>query len=200
MKKAWLLAGATTMGALLLGAGFMMEPVKAQQFQGIRLAVIDVFEVFNNYTKMQGMRDGWKNEAEQKESQLRATMQLIQSKMEQMKNLRQPEDREAIEKELNDLRFNFERDKQKMGQEMQRKEIDILGSSYKEMSDLLGQYCKDNGIHIVLRQSREELDKPQGVMATVQRNVIYSHPNLDLTKVITDGLNHRAGATAKPAQ
>lgn len=192
MKKYWLYAGALVASGVMMGTGLVLEPVQAQQGGGssIRMAVIDVNEVFKKYDKYKTLTDAFRGEVEKTETELRSEEQLIRSKMEQVKSLKSPADRERVEREINELQFGFEQKRRKLQAEFVRKETDIMNTIYKELSDLVGNYCKQHSFHMVFRIRKDTTDSsPQAVVQTMNREVVYFHPNLDLTDVIADGLN-----------
>lgn len=197
--KRTVVAGVMGVAGLLVGSALLLPPVQAQQAAGgIRIFVIDVNKVFKDYTKYQSMTEGLKADIEAKEKELRATENIMRSKVEEMKALKSKADQERVEKELADLKFGFEKSRRNYQEELVRKEADIYSTVYKEMSDLLEAYCGENGIHMVLRlradTEGEGGDNPQAVMQTLSKQVVYHHPNLDLTEVIASGLNARMKA------
>ena len=192
MKKTWLLAGSLILSSLLIGAGVMFEPAHAnqQQWPGVALAIVNVNKVFKSYTKFTRLMDQLKGDIEAKENELRATEKIITGKMASLKSLTQKQDRDNAEKEIAELKFTFEKDRRDLQQSFLQREAQIYSTVYKELTDLLALYCKDYNIHIVLRYRDEgDAENPQAVLQTLNRQVVYHHPNLDLTKVIIDGMN-----------
>lgn len=193
MKKNWLFAGALATAGLLWTAGSVLEPVHAQQQQswpGIRIAVVDIGQVFKKYDKFTQLMDRLKSEVEGKEQELRKQEQEIQVLAEQIKAMKDPGDQERVAKEANDKKFNFERNRQKYRDELVQQEAEVYKTCYKELTDLLKQYSAENGIHLVMRV-QEESDNPQAILQTINRQIVYSHQNLDLTTVMAEGLNQR---------
>lgn len=199
MKRTWQL-GAGMAAASMVVAGLSLEVAGAQQqptqgqYQGIRLAVLDVSKVFKEYVKFKSLAETFKAELETKEGQLKTDEQQIRAKIESAKDIKSPADRERIEKEVNDLKFAFDRNRQKFRGDLMRKEADMYVTVYKELTDLLSSYCQENGIHLVLRLQDEEKEDPNAVLQMIQRQVVYTHPNLNLTDVIVAGLNQRMKA------
>lgn len=206
MKKTWMFTGALMAAAVMMVAGVAADrPVVAQQGQwpAIRVAVINVKKVFDGYAKFKTLIESLKSDYEAKENELRASEQMIRSKLEQLKDMKSQADRDKVEKEIADHKFNFERNRRKYQQDFMAREAGVVNTVYKEMTDLLGAYCQEQGIHMVLRLNDEVEDaSPQAVMQTLYKQVVYHHPNLDLTSVVADGLNAQVGkqpAAAAPA-
>lgn len=199
MKKSWLLVGASAIAGMLLGAGFALEPVKAEAeaASGIRVYVLNVNKVFQDYEKFKRLRDGLKGDIEATENQLRASENIIKGKIESLNSLTNAADRDKVEKEVADLKFQFEKDRRKYQAEFLTKEAAIYSTVYKEMTDLVGEYCGKYGIHLVLRLKAEaDESNPQAVLQTLSREVVFHHPNLDLTEAMSTALNQRQTAAA----
>lgn len=207
MKKNWLIAGAMMLAGLTVGLGLFLESAQADPQQGAGqtrpfIHVINVNEVFKGYSKYQQLTTTFKSEVEKRESQLKAQEQILRAKMEEMKFKKDKSDRDRLEKEIADKRFETEQLKRNFQDELTQKEADIYATVYKDMSDMLTQYCDQYQVPMVLRlQGGADSANPPAVLQSLQRIVVYSNPNLDLTKVITDGLNERLQlAASKPAK
>lgn len=195
MNRTWMLSGAMVLAAVVAGIGMQIDLAHAQgqqapNFQGIRVACIDVGKVFKEYAKYKTLAESLKADIESKEGELKSMEQVMRGKLESMKSIRSDEDRDRIEKEIADLKFNFEKKRQNYRSDLMRREADMYNTIYKELTDLLTAYCQENGIHLVLRL-QEDGEDPQAVLQTINRQVVYTHPNLDLTEVIVAGLNSR---------
>jgi Skp family chaperone for outer membrane proteins len=187
-------AGLVTAG-LLVGASLVLERADAdeQAATATRIMVLDVNKVFKNYDKYKTLADGLKTEIEGKEAKLREMEKKIRANMQAINSLKKREDRDRMEKQTAELKFNFEKSRRDYQEELVRREADIYSTIYKEMSDIVEEACKQNGIHLVIRMREETAGSknPQGVLQTLQRQVVYNHPNLDLTQYVTDALNAR---------
>lgn len=195
VNRKWLIAGTLGTAGLFWSAGAVLEPAHAQQqaqqqWPGIRIAVVDIGKVFKDYEKFKQMMERLKGEVDVKEQELRKQEQEIAALAEQMKAMKNQTDQERIAKEGNDKKFNFERNRQKFRDELVQHEADVYKTCYKELTDLLKQYSQENGIHLVMR-IQEESDNPQAILQTINRQIVYSHQNLDLTEVMSEGLNQR---------
>lgn len=200
MKRSRIVGAAIATASLLILGGYRLAPVHAENtpnaqagYQGIRIAVIDVGKVFKEYAKYKSLAENLKAEIETKEQELRSMEQVMRGKVESMKSITKPADRDTVEKDVADMRFNFEKKKQSYRGELMQREADMYSTVYKELTDLLKAYCQENGIHVVLRL-QEEANDPQAVMHMLNRQVVYSHQNLDLTDVIIQGMNQRVKA------
>lgn len=190
--KRWILTGALVAASMMLGAGFVMRPVQAQQEQnsGTRVAVVDVNKVFKEYAKFKTLSEELKASIQSKEDELRTIEQNVRAKAQQAQQLRNQADRDRVEKEIADLKFDFEKKRRDYQNEFLKREATIYSSIYKEMSDVVAAIAKHNGIHLVLRL-KDDVDEenPQAVLQTINRQVVYSHEFLDITQVVIESMN-----------
>jgi outer membrane protein len=193
VKRTWLLGGALAVAVGMTLCGVAYQPVHAQGQPGIRVAVIDVGKVFKEYSKYKSLADTLKADIEAKENELKSMEQAMRGKAESIKSIKAQADRDRIEKEIADLKFSFEKKRQTYRSDLMRREADMYTTIYKELTDMLAAYCKENSIHMVLRL-QEDGEDPQAVLQTINRQVVYCHPNLDLTTVMVQGLNSRMTA------
>lgn len=185
---------ALSAAGILLAASWALETADAQQ-QGSSpfIYVINVNDVFKSYEKFKRLSDDFKTDVEKKENELKGLDQIMKAKVEQIKSLTNKADRDRIEKEIAQHKFDFDQKTRNYRVDLAQKEADIYNTCYKDMSELLSQYCQQNQIPMVLRLQENEPDSgnPQAVLNTLRQSVVYHHPNLELTDVITKGLNER---------
>ena len=197
MKGTWLLAGSLILSSVLVGAGMLFEPACAQQQQRptVPLAVVNVSKVFESYTKYHRLVEGFKADVEAAAQAQRTAETTIKAKMEALKSgsITNKEDRDRIEKEVADLRFEFAKNGRELQQTFAQREAQIIATVYKDLSDLLTWYCEQNGIHVVLRYDDDgDAPTPQAAYQKHHRQVVYCHPNLDLTAVMIEGMNRQS--------
>jgi Skp family chaperone for outer membrane proteins len=201
VNKGTFYAAGLTVAALLVGAGSVLTPVQADgqttKPVTLRFAFIDVGKVLRNYEKTKTLSEALKIEGQKKEAEIRNADSAIQAKVNARQGLRKKEDIDRIDKELAEMKFNRDRMVRDYQDDLAKKEVEMLSTVYQEMSDLLNKYCKENGIHMVLRLRSPipELpdNHPQNVQSMLDKTVVYSHENLDLTQVVSDGLNRQFG-------
>lgn len=194
MNKNWLVAGGFAVAASCFSMGMNQKTVQAQDKKeaggSLRVCVINVQQVFKDNTKFKNLMESLKGSVEAKDKELRAKDEERRGKIASVQTIKVQADRDRIEKEVRDLEFEMKKTQTRYQQEFMQREADIYSAVYKDMTDLLSQYCQYNQIHLVLRSASDsDPSNPQAVLQTVYRDVVYNHPNLDLTKVITEGLN-----------
>ena len=69
------------------------------------------------------------------------------------------------------------------------------------MDTSLADYWKQQKIYMVMRldEPTTEMSEEMKVMTLMYRQLIYNHPNLDLTDVIADGMKAKAAEWRPPA-
>jgi len=190
------LVGATVAAAGLLGAGLAL-PMQAQDKRQMpKVCVINVKKVFDASPKFKGEAETLKADMQRKEEELRTLSNAIQAKTQERDKYKVAADREPIEKQLNDLAFQFKTKQAKFREELSRAESAAVGTVYREMSTILSQYCQENGIQMVIRldEPTKDMTEEMQVMTLMNRQVIYNHPYLDLSAVIAEGMAPAAGA------
>ena len=109
MKRTSLFAVAMATAGMLTGTGLMMEQAGAESQQRFPFYVIDVNKTFKGYDKYKALTDAFKAEIDGKEPKLRTTEQMIRTKIEAARQFKKQEDRDRVEKEVNELKFNFDK-------------------------------------------------------------------------------------------
>lgn len=198
MKKTGIWLGASIAAAGVLGAGMLLSPMQAQDKAAPTVYGINVKKVFDASPRFKAEAESLKAEMQKKEEDLRTLQNAMQAKAQQREKFKGGAEREQIDKQINDMQFDFKAKQAKYREDLSKAEAAAVGSVYREMSTLLAQYCKENRIYVVMRLDEATKDMPDEmqVMTLMNRQMIYIHPNLDLTDVISEGMKQ---AGARPA-
>lgn len=195
MKPTVLLASGALISGLFLAAGFVLEPARAADSAPTTqppFLVLNVQKVFAENKKFQQASENLKAQLETKEKQLMDMEQQIKSKSDSIQAITNQDDRDNVQKEIQELKFEFEKTRRDARQEFLTTEADMYATVYAEMHDLVKAYCDKYGYYMVLRiQDADPKDKtsPNKILQTLNREVVYNHDNLDLTKTVVDALN-----------
>ena len=199
-----MLAGALAIAGLLTTAGFWMQTVSAQNDQSwpaIKVAVINVDEVFKKYARFTNFRNEFKKQMSIKEEQIKQLTVDFNAKKKALEEIKGPADRERMLKEMNDIQFQIKAEQQKAEAELLKTESDMYNACYSDMTNMLEKYCSKMGIHMVIRTiPNPDPSRPETVARNYQKDVVYHHPNLDLTEVIVEAMNAQAGQMATPKE
>jgi Skp family chaperone for outer membrane proteins len=200
--KAGIWLGASIAAAGVLGAGMLLTPMQAQSQAAPTVYGINVKKVFDASPRFKAEAEALKAEMQKKEEDLRTLQNAMQAKTQQREKFKAAADREQIDKEINELQFQFTQKQRKYREDLSKAESKAVGDVYREMTALLSQYCKENKIYVVMRldEASKEMPEEMQVMTLMNRQMIYLHPNLDLTEVISEGMKQAGGRAAAPAQ
>jgi len=182
------------MGSFQQTQGFTSPP---QKKNGEKVGLIDMATVFKKYEKFSSQRAVLKAEIEQKQ-EIYKPMRL---KIEQLKkqisdkglNSDSPE-KQSWEKEYIKLTAEYQSQLKQDEVQFMRREAKIYKEIYKEVQDAVSLYAGYYGYAIILRYSSEGLEKvtdPRKILEKMNRLVVYSSPNVDITQPILDHLNKK---------
>lgn len=167
-----------------------------------KVALIDMAVVFKQYKKFESLRADLKEEIEQSEAKAKGMAENLQSLQAKMKTFREgsPEFG-ATEKELASLSAEFETFRRAAQRDFLKKESQIYHTVYLEVTDAVKKYAEYYKYTLVMRFSREDLDKdnPQALIQGMNRQVVYYHAEDDITDPVLKFLNQKFGGPATPA-
>lgn len=207
MRRNLLVAGLFA-GALLLA----FRATGNAQGQGsasaeTRVGLIDLAHVLKNYTKFTRNTEEINAEAKKKEDEVKALQAEVRDLVKQQQELR-PESSIYV-KVANDAtkkRAELEAMAQNAQREIARRQAGVLHQTYQEIEAAVQQYATARGLTLVLRTTRDadvSSANPQDVLQEINRPVVYSAPELDITEAIVQMLNRGSSTTpaasAKPA-
>ncbi|MBY0585809.1 OmpH family outer membrane protein [bacterium] len=195
MKRAVLFTSGLALSGLMLAVGFSMQSAKAaDSASSTPFLFINVQQVFTDYKKFQQLSEDLKAQLETKEKQLMDMEQTIKAKADSIASLGNQADRDNAQKEIQELKFDYEKTRRDARQEFLGTEANMYATCYTEMYQLVEAYCQQHNYFVVFRvQEPDSKDKssPNKILATLNREVIYNHPKLDITKMMVDGLNQQ---------
>ena len=187
---------------VLASSAIAQAPAEGQQAAASQsraqmpIAVVDIGYLLNNHPTM-------KSEIEAIEQQMKAADEAMTKKrdeiIKQLEQLREkytegtPEyEREEKAIASQDTEFRLEIVKKR--KDFDERRAAVLVRAYGEITGLLKYGCEALGTQVVLRFSRETMDaqKPETVQRVMGQDVIYYHPNIDLTNWVMDGLSRQA--------
>jgi Skp family chaperone for outer membrane proteins len=196
VKRAVIITSGLALSGLMLVAGMSMQPAKAAEGSSTAppFLFLNVQQVFTDYKKFQQLSENLKAQLEAKEKQLMDMEQSIKGKADSIAALGNQTDRDNAQKEIQELKFDYEKTRRDARQEFLATEANMYATCYTEMYQLVEAYCQQHNYYVVFRvQEPDSKDKtaPNKILATLNREVIYNHPKLDITKMMVDGLNQQ---------
>ncbi len=167
---------------------------------GAGVAILDISYVYKNHVRFKDMMNRMKAEVEQAETQVKteqAAMQQLLVKLKQWKKgSRDYNDiQEQIIKRRSDLQVRVQLQKERFLEE----EAKIYHTIYQEVLEEVKYFAEANGLSIVLRFNGDEADvnKPETVLRGINKPVIWYAENIDITPIISQALNRRAGGSRR---
>ena len=180
------------------------KPAPAADAQPHRVGLIDMAHVFKNYRKFEYLREDLKAQIASSEQEAKQMAEDIKRLQVEMKELKEgsPEFG-AKEKKLAELSAKFETFRRSTQREILKEESAIYHTIYMEVADAVKKYSKFYKYTLVLRFNREDLnpEDPQGLIQGMNRQVVFHHPEDDMTDSVLQHLNDRFDESqGKPAK
>ncbi len=158
------------------------------------VAIIDLAYIFKNHSGFQSMKDELKKSVDMAQADLKNRRDQAQQLADQAQEYRPgtPEYKQleaTLAQKQADLNVQVALQKKTL---MER-EAKIYFTIYQEVLYEVKAYCQRTGIRLVLRFDGEPMnqDNPQQVVQQLNRQVVYSDQQIDITPAILDTLNRR---------
>lgn len=200
MRKAILSAA-----VVALIAGFAVRPstAVAQKNMPHKIGLIDMAEIFRNYTKFKALRADMQDQLIESDKKSKAMMAQMQSLQDRAKKLLEDSpERKSLQNQLVDLSAEYKAYRQKQQIEFLGKESKVYKDVYLEVATAVRQYAEFYKYTLILRYNRqgvEDAKDPKTVLNRMNRLVVYVKPGEDITKPVLDYLNKKYDPTGQIA-
>lgn len=189
--KRWIAATGICLSFVLFG-------LQSAAYSQTRVALVDIGAVFKSHPQFSASLEELKNQADmfQQESQ-RLEQQLV-SKAEGLNRFEKDTDEYAdLEAELAKESATLEVDQRAKMRNLLKQEAMLHFDTYVEISEVVSDFCTENGIQLVLRFNRNEIDSrdPGSIMEKVNGGIVFRDGKAD----ITDEIVQRVVAKARSA-
>lgn len=181
----------------VLSAFAQQRPGVGMQPQaGPGVALLDVNRVFKNHARFQQMMADMKTDLQAEEEAVKKERDGIAGEVEQLKQLKsgspdykEREQRVATRQADLNVRLQLKR------KEFLLREAKMYHAVYQEVEQEVRYYASAMGIAMVLRYNGESVDpdNPEDVLRNISKPVVCFAPGMDITDVIIQQLNRRAG-------
>jgi len=162
-----------------------------------KVGLIDMAYLFTNYDKFKDMREALKGDMTEIEAGIKGDLDKLKGMAEQLKTFAAgSDDQIAYEKKITAAQAKIEADKQNASRELFRQESKIYQSVYTEVTEAVSLYAQARHYTLILRFTRGEEsigEDPKKVMQALQRQVVYSQPEDDITDRVLKYLNSEYG-------
>lgn len=159
------------------------------------VSLVDVGKVFEAHPVFSTELQKLKAEAEHFKNQSVQLREQMVAKSERLKMLTPgSEEFKRGETELAEELARLEVEQRDTMRKLMQREAQLHYDTYQQVNQLIGQYCAEKGIRLVLRHNDQELDvdNPNSVMQYVNSNVVYYAPGRDITADIIQRLSGTA--------
>jgi len=165
------------------------------------IAVIDVTYILENYTKLKGAMEFYKNEAQKAEDALKRERDGMVKKAEGLKAF-QPGSPEykRLEEEITKAESDWKLNVASKRRDFAEKESSYYLRAYQELSAAVAEYAKRSNIQLVLRFNGAPIDPNNREMVQMEvfKMVMYYDRNIDITDVVLAELNRKAAVATQP--
>jgi Skp family chaperone for outer membrane proteins len=180
---------------LALGNAWGQAPAKANGAADStphKVGLIDMAYLFSKYKKFSMLREDLRAEIEQADGSLKGQLEKIKTLQAEMKDLAPNSPKfVASEKKITELAASAEAERKNLQRKFMREETKVYQTVYREVVDAVNKYSEIYHYTLIIRYSREdaESDDPQKVMQSLQRQVVFSRPEDDITDAVLRYLN-----------
>ncbi len=156
------------------------------------VAFLDITKVFKSHARFNELMAELKADETKAEGQMKGEVDYVNRMMEDLK-LAKPgtEEYSSREQEIARRRADMNVRIQLQRKEFLVREAKIYNQVYQEIAKEVEMFATANGIGTVLRVTGDQVDPndPQAVLQNINRQVIYSSRNMDITGAILERLN-----------
>jgi Skp family chaperone for outer membrane proteins len=196
--KTSLLTAAVVAGSLVIvGASTLPAQNRpAAAATGQSIAVIDIGAVFKGHLRFKAMTDKWKEDVLAAEKAFKSEGETLNKSAKQLQDLRPGSpDYKKLEEELTKQQSDLNARMSLQKKAFMEREAKIYYAIYQEIQDEVKYYAEAKGVAMVVRHDSAPIDpnNRNSVMAGINKTVLYQQPGLDITNVILNELNRRAG-------
>lgn len=159
--------------------------------QKTKICIVDLAKVFKNHPTFNQQLQQLQTDAEAFKRLVNQQKQQLITRREKMMNLDvKSAEFKSEESILAQIAAKLEVDANNGIKDLTQREADLHFATYQQVQRLIGAFCQQRGISIVMTYSNEEVDPndPNSIMARVNSNVVYSRPDIDITMAIIQGL------------
>jgi Skp family chaperone for outer membrane proteins len=159
------------------------------------IALIDVGVIFKNHSRFKAFMADLQADAERAEAQIKKEKDTIRGLAERLNDYRSgtPEYKD-LEEQIAKRQADLSVQVQLQRKEFLGREAKVYNMIYQEIWQEVNAYAAANGIAAVFKFNSEQPDpeKPEEVIRDLNKPVLWSASNLDITPVILESLNRRS--------
>ncbi len=163
-----------------------------QALPGTRIALLDVNRILQSHARLKAAMEGLKQDVAVAEAEVKAKRDAINKLGATLQELNKGSpDYKAREEDLTRQQTEFNVQVKRQQEDFIQRRTRIYNDAYQEVLARTDYFCRQAGIDMVLQFNGEKVDPndPNSVLRFINRPVVWSLPDLDITQRILDDLN-----------
>lgn len=162
------------------------------------IALLDVSKIFKGHTRFQSMMAAMRKDVQRAEGEVRAEREAIRKLQERLPSFKGTPDYNAAEEDITRRRSELNVRVQLQRKEFLQREAKIYHVVYQEVLQEVNYYCSARNVDMVLRFNGDQgdPDSPETVLRRINKPVIWHAGRLDITGIVLNEMNRRAGGAA----
>jgi Skp family chaperone for outer membrane proteins len=173
----------------------------ARPAQGI--ALLDLSRVLKEHPRFQQEMAALKGQVQTAETTMKQKRDELRSQAEVLKSYQPGSlDYKRLEEKITTDSAQLQADVQLSRKDFLEKEAKAYHAAYQEVQQIVNWLAGQYGYVAVLRYNGEQVDPndPESILRDINKPVIWHNQGVDITELVLQQLNARAGTAARPAQ
>lgn len=163
-----------------------------------QIAVLDISRIFKEHPRFAEKMAELKSRVESADASMKRQADQLQQMAEELKTLKSgSQEYKAKEREIASRRAQMQIDIQSQRKDFLQQEAKIYKDIYETVKVVVDEYARSAGLAAVVRYASQppEIDPndPNVVLQDIKKDLVWFHPNLDITDHILAGLKSRSG-------
>ena len=171
------------------------RPASNRPAAGDRIAVIDINHIFKHHERFKAMVEAWKKDVKAAEDLVRTERQKIDEFVKQLDRFKAgtPEYK-GLEEDIARNQASLQASMALQKKDLMKREAKMYLNVYREIQEQVDYFARTNGITLVLRFNRAEIDEedPRQIQQGLLRQVVFQD-RIDITMDILKRLNPASG-------
>ncbi len=200
--QALMISGSLSCGSHLFAQAAAPATQAAAPTQGTKIAVIDVGLIVKNHPTIKLQQQQIREQVKVAQEDLNKRRQAIVTEAEQLKMLNEGSpDFNKLQEKLTQQEAQLKLDSVRREKDLEDLEAKMALEFYTALQTLIAQLAEYNQIDLVLRANTEapDLKQPATIQMALEKGVVFSRPQLDMTNIVLEQLKKQAAAAPAPA-
>ena len=154
---------------------------------GVRIGVIDIGYIFDNHPQMKPQMAAIDAQIKAAEDEINARREQMMKELEGLRTLQENSAQfKQKEEQLADAESKLKLDFVRREKQFQLDKAKVVYETYKQVETMTKAVAEANQFCMIMRYSRTEMDpsKPGTVQGGINKDIVYFHPQIDLTDYV----------------